>query len=61
MVIAVTFVMKNHVYVLNKQIRKQSTGGPIGLALTGDVANVFMCWWDEELMKRLVKRGIQVP
>ena len=61
MVIAVTFVMKNHIYIFNKQIRRQSTGGPIGLALTGDVANVFMCWWDEELAKRLEVIGMQMP
>ena len=58
--IAVEIVMKNHVYVFNKEVRKQSRGGPIGLALTGDVANIFMCWWDEELIKRIRAEGFEV-
>ena len=41
-------------------MRRQSKGGPIGLALTGDVANVFMCWWDEELIRRMEARGTRM-
>ena len=41
--IAVMFVMSNHLYVFNREVRKQTKGGPIGLALTGDVARIFMC------------------
>ena len=36
--VAVKFVMKNCMYVFNGQVRRQAKGGPIGLALTGDVA-----------------------
>ena len=42
--IGVEHVMSNHIYVFNGEIRMQSKGGPIGLALTGDVAQVFMAW-----------------
>ena len=51
--VAVEFVMRNHMYTFNGQLRRQAKGGPIGLALTGDVAQVFMCWWDREFIKNM--------
>ena len=36
--IRVKFIMSNHLYVFNQELRKQLKGGSIGLALTGDVA-----------------------
>ena len=54
------YVMTNHVYIFNGVPRKQSKGGPIGLSLTGDVAQVFMCWWDRELIERAEEEGIQM-
>ena len=56
--IGVSFTMSNHVYRFNRKIRIQSKGGPFGLALTGDVAQVFMMWWDRELKGRLEKIGM---
>ena len=58
--VAVRYVMKNHIYMFNGEARRQSRGGPIGLGLTGDVAQVLMCWWDEELIKRLDEKGMEV-
>ena len=58
--IGVEHVMSNHIYVFNGEIRMQSKGGPIGLALTGDVAQVFMAWWDEEIIRRLEEKGLCV-
>ena len=58
--VAVRYVMKNHIYMFNGEARRQSRGGPIGLGLTGDVAQVLMCWWDEELIKRLDEKGMDV-
>ena len=58
--IAVRFVMKNHMYVFNGQVRRQREGGPIGLGLTGDVAQVFMCWWDRVFIARMEEAGIGV-
>ena len=46
-------VMTNHDYTFNNQIRKQMKGGPIGLDLTGSIAQVFMIWWNTELKRRL--------
>ena len=44
--VALTVIMKNHVYTFNNEIKKQAKGGPIGLKLTGALAQIFMIWWD---------------
>ena len=46
--------MTNHVYLFNNKIRKQSQGGPIGLKLTGEIADCVMIDWDKKL-KRLLE------
>ena len=58
--VVILFIMKNHIYTFENQIKMQSDGGPIGLELTGDVAQVFMMWWDEQLRHRLEERGLRV-
>ena len=45
--------MKNHVYKFGGRIRIQSQGGPIGLGLTGDVADRAMIDWDKKLLRKL--------
>ena len=40
--IALTLVMKNHVYVFENELRKQRKGGAIGLELTGLLARIYM-------------------
>ena len=55
--ISILFVMQNHVYKCDGVIRKQSSGGPIGLELTGDLAQVLMIWFDEELKCRVNREG----
>ena len=45
--------MKNHVYKFGGKIRIQSKGGPIGLGLTGDVAECSMIDWDKKFLKKL--------
>ncbi len=50
---ALTVIMKHHVYTFDSEIRKQKRGGPIGVKLTGVLAQIFMLWWDEELTSRL--------
>ena len=44
--------MKNHVYKFSNNTRIQSEGGPIGLGLTGEVADCFMINWDKKFMKK---------
>jgi hypothetical protein len=45
--------MTNHVYRFENKIRIQSTGGPIGLSLTGEVADCFMIDWDRRVLDEL--------
>ena len=56
--IAILFIMKNHIYSINGTLKKQSQGGPIGLELTGDIAQICMVWWDKELKRRLYENNI---
>ena len=56
--ILMTIVMSNHDYSFNGNIRKQQCGGPIGLDLTGSIAQIYMIWWDRELLRRLSSHGI---
>ena len=56
--VALTLVMKNHVYTFDNEVRKQTKGGPIGLKLTGVLAQIFMIWWDNEFAARLCKMNI---
>ena len=46
-------------YQFNNQIRLQNKGGPIGLKLTGEVADCVMVEWDKKLMKELKKVEIE--
>ena len=52
--------MNNHTYRFGNQIRKQSKGGPIGLDLTGAIAQIYMIWWAEELKSRLSSLLIEI-
>ena len=51
--ICLKFIMKNHLYTFNNRVLRQQQGGPIGLDLTGTVAQIFMIWWELELRTRL--------
>ena len=56
--ILITSSMKNHVYKFNNKIRIQSEGGPIGLGLTGEVADCYMIKWDKKFIKKCENMGI---
>ena len=56
--VAIKFIMNNHIYSVNGTIKKQTKGGPIGLELTGDIAQIYMCWWDKEMKRRLFENHI---
>ena len=56
--VVLTVIMKNHVFTFDNEIRKQTKGGPIGLKLTGVLAQVFMMWWDKEFAARLDEMAI---
>ena len=57
MLIVVT--LKNHVYQFKNQVRVQKNGGPIGLKLTGEVADCIMVEWDTKLLNELKKVDIE--
>ena len=57
--VVLTVIMKNHTYNFNNEIRKQKEGGAIGMDLTGYIANIFMSWWDRELIEKLATLGIK--
>ena len=46
--VALKLVMNNHIFTFNKECFKQLSGGAIGVSLAGEVANLFMVWWDRE-------------
>jgi len=58
--VALTVIMKNHLYTFDNEIRKQTKGGPIGLKLTGVLAQSFMIWWDKEFAARLDEMSVVV-
>ena len=57
MKVVLLFIMKNHLYTLDNQIKLMTEGGPIGLELTGVLAQFFMVWWDRQMVGlRVYKR-----
>ena len=45
--------MDNHLYLFENKVRLQTKGGPIGLKLTGEIADCVMIHWDKILLKKL--------
>ena len=58
--IVLEVILHNHTYIFNNEIRKQTTGGPIGMDLTGLIAKVFMAWWDTQMISKLAEVRIAV-
>ena len=56
--IVLEVLMKNHIYEFKEELRKQKEGGAIGIDLTGELAKIYMTWWDKELLKKLREVGI---
>ena len=52
--------MENHVYKFENELKKQVEGGPIGLALTGEVADCYLIGWDKKFLKKLESFGIHI-
>ena len=53
-------VMNTHVYKFAGEIKSQKQGGAIGLELTGEIAGVFMTWWDREMKKKLREENVKI-
>ena len=50
--ITLRYTLSNHVCKFNGQLYKQLKGGAIGVGIAGDVATLFMVWWDRELRSK---------
>ena len=48
--IGVKLVMGNHIYRFGGELRRQNDGGPIGVELTGALADLFMLYWDRKFL-----------
>ena len=51
--VAMRTVLKNHIFRFNEQIRKQANGGAIGVKAAGDIAALFMTWWDKTFLEKV--------
>lgn len=60
MKIVLLFIMKNHMYTFNNEIKLQARGGPIGLELTGVLAQLFMVWWDRQFVNKVEDNGLKL-
>ena len=58
--IGVKLVMENHIYQFGGELRKQRKGGPIGVELTGALADLVMLHWDRKFLETLEKVNISV-
>ena len=53
-------LLETHVYEFAGEMRRQTKGGPIGMELTGVVAQVFMVWWDKQFIQKLDQINIKL-
>ena len=53
-------VMNSHVYKFAGEMKTQKQGGAIGLELTGEIAAVFMSWWDKEMKKKMNEKNVKI-
>ena len=58
--IGINAVMKTHVYKFAGETRTQKQGGAIGLELTGEIAGVFMSWWDRKMRAKMEEEGVKI-
>ena len=56
--ILVKQTMKNHCFKFKGQLYRQESGGSIGLDLTGVIAEIYMSWWDSQLLVLLREERI---
>ena len=60
MKVVISFIMENHLYTFDGQIKLQSEGGPIGLQLTGVLAQLFMVLWDRQFKIKMDENGLRL-
>ena len=52
--------LKNHIFKFGSDIRKQEKGGAIGVKAAGDIACLFMIWWDRAFMEKARAEGVNI-
>ena len=58
--LALKVTLKNHMCRFNNKIFKQMKRGAIGVGIAGDVANVFMIWWDRKMNSLCTQQNIML-
>ena len=58
--ISIKYTLKSHIFIFKDTMYKQSKGGAIGVGLAGEVANLFMVWWDTEIRMLMRKHKISI-
>ena len=53
-------LLETHTYDFAGEIRRQKEGGAIGMELTGVVAQIFMVWWDKQLVEKLQEVNVDL-
>ena len=53
-------LLETHVYEFAGEMRRQTKGGPIGMELTGVIAQIFMVWWDRQFVHKLEQINIRL-
>ena len=51
--------LRNHVFCFENKFFRQTKGGAIGIGVAGDVASIFIVWWDLQLNKKLQDKRIK--
>ena len=52
--------MENHIYRFGNEIKKQKEGGPIGLSLTGEIADCYLIQRDNKFLEKLNSAGVNL-
>ena len=58
--IAVSVMLRTHVYTFGGQLYRQTSGGPIGLRSTCAVARLVMKVWDDKWLARLAELKVKI-
>ena len=53
MIVEALGIAMKTIFRFNDEIRKQASGGAIGVKAAGDIASLFMCWWDKEFLRKV--------
>ena len=50
--------MVGRVYKFDDKVWRQKSGGAIRLEMSGELAGLFMMWWDSKRRERLSDEGV---